>query len=78
MQYEGLRRMLGSNLQEVFTAARLKQDHPEFDYRARFAGTAAVNAAFAAEALKRNVVRCVGFAMAGGFDTQPATTAGRR
>jgi hypothetical protein len=68
LQYEGLRRMLGSNLQEVFTANRLKQDHPEFDYKARFAGQAAVNAAFAIEALKRGVVRCVGFSM-GGFDT---------
>ncbi len=68
VQYEGLRRMLGSNLQEVFTANRLRQDHPEFDYKARFAGGAAVNAAFAIEALKRNVVRCVGFSM-GGFDT---------
>jgi hypothetical protein len=68
VQYEGLRRMLGSNLQEVFTANRLRQDHPELDYRARFAGNAAVNAAFVVEALKRNVVRCVGFAM-GGFDT---------
>lgn len=71
LQYEGLRRMLGSNLQEVFTANRLRKDHPEFDYKARFAGNAAVNAAFVVEALKRNVVRCVGFAM-GGFDTHTA------
>jgi uncharacterized protein (DUF1501 family) len=68
VQYESLRRMLGSNLQDVFTANRLRQDHPELDYKARFAGGAAVNAAFAIEAFKRNVVRCVGFAM-GGFDT---------
>jgi hypothetical protein len=68
VQYESLRKMLGSNLQEVFTANRLKQEHPEFDYRARFAGNTAVNAAFVVEALKRNVVRCVGFGM-GGFDT---------
>jgi uncharacterized protein (DUF1501 family) len=68
LQYEGLRRMVGSNLQEVFTADRLRKNHPEFDYKARFAGGPAVNAAFAVEALQRNVVRCVGFAM-GGFDT---------
>jgi uncharacterized protein (DUF1501 family) len=68
VQYEALRKMLGSNLQEVFTANRLKQEHPEFDYKARFAGNAAVNAAFVVEALKRNVVRTVGFGM-GGFDT---------
>ena len=71
VQYEGLRRMLGSNLQEVFTADRLRKDHPEFDYKARFAGNAAVNAAFVVEALKRDVVRCVGFSM-GGFDTHNA------
>jgi hypothetical protein len=68
VQYESLRKMLGSNLQEVFTANRLRQEHPEFDYKARFAGGPAVNAAFVVEALKRNVVRCVGFGM-GGFDT---------
>jgi hypothetical protein len=68
LQYESLQRMLGSKLMEVFTANRLRQDHPELDYKARFAGGAAVNAAFAIEAFKRNVVRCVGFAM-GGFDT---------
>jgi uncharacterized protein (DUF1501 family) len=68
VQYEALRRMLGSNLQEVFTANRLKQEHPDFDYKARFAGNAAVNAAFVVEALRRNVVRTVGFGM-GGFDT---------
>jgi Protein of unknown function (DUF1501) len=68
VQYDGLRKMLGGKLQDVFAANRLKQDHPELDYKARFAGGGAVNAAFAIEALKRNVVRCVSFAM-GGFDT---------
>jgi Protein of unknown function (DUF1501) len=71
VQYEGLRKMLGSNLQEVFSANRLRQDHPELDYKARFAGNTAVNAAFVIEALKRNVVRTVGFGM-GGFDTHNA------
>jgi hypothetical protein len=68
LQYDGLRRMLASNLQDVFAADRLKKDNPQFDFKARFAGGAAVNAAFALEAIKRNVVRCVSFAM-GGFDT---------
>lgn len=68
LQYAGLRRMLSSNLQDVFSAAGLKKAHPEFDYRARFAGGPAVNAAFALEAMQRNVVRCVSFAV-GGFDT---------
>ncbi len=68
LQYQGLRRMLSSKLQDVFSASGLKKAHPELDYRARFTGGPAVNAAFALEAIKRNVVRCVSFAI-GGFDT---------
>lgn len=68
LQYGALRRMLGSNLQDVFSTGGLRKAHPEFDYKARFAGGPAVNAAFAVEAMKRNVVRCVSFAV-GGFDT---------
>jgi uncharacterized protein (DUF1501 family) len=71
LQYDGLRRMLGAKLEEVFAAGRLKQDHPQFDYKAKFAGNGAVNAAFALEALKRNVARCVSFSL-GGFDTHAA------
>jgi hypothetical protein len=68
LQYEGLRRMLGSNLQDVFSGGGLRKAHPEFDYKRRFTGGPAVNAAFAVEAMKRNVVRCLSFAV-GGFDT---------
>jgi uncharacterized protein (DUF1501 family) len=68
LQYESLRRMLGSNLDNVFSADGLRKAHPEYNYRARFAGGAALNAAFAVEAMKRNVVRCVSFGM-GSFDT---------
>jgi hypothetical protein len=68
VQYEGLRRMLGSNLQDVFSGGGLRKAHPEFDYKRRFTGGPAVNAAFAVEAMKRNVVRCLSFAI-GGFDT---------
>jgi Protein of unknown function (DUF1501) len=68
LQYAALRRMLGSSLQDVFSSNGLRKAHPEFDYKARFAGGPAVNTAFAVEAMKRNVVRCVSFAV-GGFDT---------
>jgi hypothetical protein len=68
LQYGALRRMLGSSLQDVFSSNGLRKVHPEFDYKARFTGGPAVNAAFAVEAMKRNVVRCVSFAV-GGFDT---------
>jgi hypothetical protein len=68
LQYEGLRHMLASNLGDVFSEAGLKKAHPELNYRARFMAAPALNAAFAIEAMKRNVVRCVSFA-AGSFDT---------
>ena len=68
LQYGSLHRMLSSNLQEVFTTAGLKKAHPELDYKSRFAGGPAVNAAFAVESMKRNLVRSVSFAV-GGFDT---------
>lgn len=68
LQYEALRKMLGSGMQQVFSTAGLKAAHPEFNYKARFAGGPAVNAAFALESMKRNLVRCVSFAV-GGFDT---------
>ena len=70
LQLDGLRRMLGSHLQEVFSKDGLKKAHPEFDasYKSRFTGNAAIQAAFAAEAIKRNLVRCVAFANSG-FDT---------
>jgi hypothetical protein len=68
VQYESLRRMLGGPLQTVFSQNALQAAHPEFNYRARFQGAAAVNAAFAVEAMKRNVVRCVAFT-GSSFDT---------
>jgi hypothetical protein len=68
LQYDGLRQMLRSNLQAVFQTTALRTAQPGFDYAARFQSRAATNAAFAVEAMKRNVVRCVSFSM-GGFDT---------
>ncbi len=67
LQYQSLHRMLASNLGDAFSADGLKRAHPELTYRGRMGG-AALNAAFALEAMKRNVVRCVSFA-AGNFDT---------
>jgi hypothetical protein len=68
IQYDGLRRMLGAHLHEVFSAEGLKKAHPGFDYKSRLAGRAAVHAAFAVEAMKRNLVRSVSFSN-GSFDT---------
>jgi uncharacterized protein (DUF1501 family) len=68
LQYESLRKMLGSSMQDVFSTDGLKRAHPEYAYKARFAGGPALDASFAVEAMKRNVVRCMSFAM-GSFDT---------
>jgi uncharacterized protein (DUF1501 family) len=68
VQYDSLRQMLGGSLSAVFSQSALQAAHPEFNYRARFQSAAAVNAAFAVEAMKRNVVRCVAFTGAS-FDT---------
>ena len=55
-------------MQDLFEDGPLKAAQPAFDYKARFAGRAALDAAFALEAMKRNLVRCVAFS-SGGFDT---------
>jgi uncharacterized protein (DUF1501 family) len=68
LQYDVLGKMLGSKLQDAFSPKGLMAAHPEFDLKGRFSQGAAQSAAFAVEAMKRNVVRCVSFAM-GGFDT---------
>jgi Protein of unknown function (DUF1501) len=68
LQMDSLRRMLGSKLSDAFSGDALKKAHPQFNYKGRFHGGNSVNAAFAVEAMKRNVVRCVSFSL-GGFDT---------
>ncbi len=73
LQYEGLRRMLQSNLRAVFDGAALASLYPTLvptaaGARYRFFQSGAVNAAFAVEAMKRNVMRCVSFSI-GSFDT---------
>jgi len=68
LQYGSLQRMLSGSLQAVFSQAALQAAHPEFNYKGRFQSAAATNAAFAVEAMKRNVVRCVSFT-GNGFDT---------
>jgi uncharacterized protein (DUF1501 family) len=68
VQYDALRKMLGGDVQQLFAPAALKSAQPGFDYKARFINGGVINAAFAVEAMKKNLVRCVGFSL-GGFDT---------
>lgn len=65
LQLEGLRRMNQQSLLDIFTTSKLQAAYPNF----RFTDNGAVvNAAFAVEALTRNIVRSVGFSF-GSFDT---------
>jgi hypothetical protein len=68
VQYEALEKMIGGSLEAVFSVPALQRAHPELNYGARFAASAAVSAAFAVEAMRRNLVRCVSFSSSG-FDT---------
>ncbi len=68
VQLDALRAMLEDKVQDVFSVGGLKKAQPDFDFSAKFGAVAALNSAFAVEAIRRNVVRCVAFAQ-GGFDT---------
>ncbi len=68
LQYDALRQMLGENLRSAFDTAALQRAYTTFDYRGRFQGARAVNLAFAVEAMKRDIVRCVSLSF-GGVDT---------
>lgn len=70
-QYEALQRMTSGSLASVFSTAALQKACPGLPYGGRFSGQAALGAAFAVEAMRRNLVRCVAFA-SGGFDTHTA------
>ena len=67
-QEDSLPKLLGDELKEAFTAKALTAAYPQLDYKAKYIGQGALGAAFAVEAMKRDLVRCVGFAL-GGLDT---------
>lgn len=68
LQFEALRDLLASGQQDIFDTNKLKVAQPAFDYKAEFQANMAVNAAFAIEAFKANMTRCVSFSSAS-FDT---------
>lgn len=68
LQYDALEKMIGGSLESVFSVPALVHAHPELGYGGKHAGAGAVAAAFAIEAMRRNLVRCVSFTT-GGFDT---------
>ena len=67
MQLDALRGILSGNLKDAFTDTTLKAKYPTFVYN-NSQSVGAVNAAFALEAMQRNIVRCASFAFSG-FDT---------
>lgn len=69
-QHRDVSALVSGDITETFSSRRLQELYPEFEYRGRL-GDAPVAAAFAIEAIKRNMVRCVGFAL-GGLDTHTA------
>ena len=65
LQLEALPRMLSPDVQQVFNATALAAAQPTlFPTGRRFQARAGVNCAFAVEAMKRNLVRCVSFSSA--------------
>jgi uncharacterized protein (DUF1501 family) len=58
----------GAGLKTAFTPQALAAAYPQLDYKAKNIGTGALGAAFAVEAMKRNLIRTIGFAL-GGLDT---------
>jgi hypothetical protein len=66
LQLQALPRMLSPDVQSIFNATSLAAAQPAFftTPAKRFQARAGVNCAFAVEAMKRNLVRCVSFASA--------------
>ncbi|MFT3694395.1 MAG: DUF1501 domain-containing protein [Kofleriaceae bacterium] len=67
-QETALPHLLGNELKTAFTPKALQDTYTGFDYKGKNIGAGALGGAFAIEAMKRNLVRCVGFAL-GGLDT---------
>ena len=67
-EYAAMPKLTGGELGAVFDSRALQVRYPQFNYKSVVQGNVAVGAAFAIEAIKRNLVRCVAFNL-GGLDT---------
>ncbi|MEO8702146.1 MAG: DUF1501 domain-containing protein [Kofleriaceae bacterium] len=63
--------LLSGDFVQAFGTKQLQASYPQFNYKGRNHGPHAVSAAFALEAMRRNLVRCVCFSL-GGLDTHNA------
>jgi len=70
-QQQSLAKLLTGDFTHAFSRKQLESAYPQFNYRGRAHGKQAVVGAFAVEAIRRNVVRCVSFAL-GQLDTHGA------
>jgi hypothetical protein len=64
-QLDAEQKLITDKLAETFTQAALQAAYPQFNYKAANLGDGVLGAAFAVEAIRRNLVRCVGFSLAG-------------
>jgi hypothetical protein len=71
LQLAALQKMTNASMTALFDTTKLQAAQPKFDYKAQYTGGFAVNAAFAVEAMKANLVRAVSFSV-GSFDTHNA------
>jgi hypothetical protein len=67
-QVDAEQRLITDKLADTFTKDALMKAYPQFDYKAKNLGEGVLGAAFAVEAIRRNLVRCIGFSL-GGLDT---------
>lgn len=67
-EYDAQTGLTDGELNAAFEAKELQARYPMFDYKSKSHGGATLSAAFAVEAIRRNLVRCVGFSL-GGLDT---------
>jgi hypothetical protein len=67
-QQRALPALIRRDFVDAFSAKQLKTSYPQFTFAGRGEQHAALGAAFAIEAMRRNLVRCVSFASTG-FDT---------
>lgn len=63
LQYQALQKMLGDDVRSLFDANKLKTAHPGYNYAGAFQRNQVINAAFAVDAIKSGLVRCVSWAM---------------
>lgn len=69
LQYQSLTNLMGKGMADAFSAAALAQKHPELNIaKLKTQADGATNAAFALEAFRQNMARCVSFVF-NGFDT---------